>query len=112
MFDFWDEKALGAAHEAVAPAPVEALGSRLFALTPVAPRAQVIGTTLHLGMGCLEAGGIRAREDGALGLTLRLPGPRRGAVWIAVPGETMARRIEVSFEDTLSLALPPAASPC
>jgi hypothetical protein len=112
VFDFWDEKALGAAHEALAPAPVEALGSRLFALTPVAPRAQVIGTTLHLGMGCLEAGGIRAREDGALGLTLRLPGPRRGAVWIAVPGETMARRIEVSFEDTLSLALPPAASPC
>jgi hypothetical protein len=111
VFDFWNEEALGETQEALAPVPVEALGSRLFALTPVAPRAQVIGTTLHLGMGCLEAGGIRVREDGALGLTLRLPGPRGGAVWIAVPGEAMPRRIEVSFEEALSLALPRADGP-
>jgi len=111
VFEFWQEEALGLAQEAVAPTPVPAGGSRLLALTPLAPRAQVIGTTLHLGMGCLEASGLRAREDGPLELTLRLPGARSGAVWITPPGEGAARRIEVSFEDTLSLAVPLAQSP-
>jgi hypothetical protein len=105
VFEFWHERVLGESKEGVAPAPVQAFGSRLLALTPVAPRAQVIGTTLHLGMGCLEVGGVRARDDGALGLTLRLPGARSGAVWIASPGET-PRRIEVSFEGSQSLTIP------
>ncbi|HME71588.1 MAG TPA: hypothetical protein VKM54_17210, partial [Myxococcota bacterium] len=91
--------------------PVLAGGSRLLALTPVAPRPQVIGTVLHLGMGCLEASGLRARDDGPLELTLRLPGPRSGGIWIAVPGEGAARRIQVSFEDALSLTVPLAQSP-
>jgi hypothetical protein len=111
VFEFWQEEALGLAQEAVAPVPVPAGGSRLLALTPVAPRAQVIGTALHLGMGSLEASGLRAREDGPLELTLRLPGQRSGAVWIAFPGEAAARRIEVSFEDVLTLSLPLAQSP-
>ena len=111
VFEFWQERALGLAREAVAPAPVEAGGSRLLALTPVAPRPQVLATSLHLGMGCLEASGLRAREDGRLELSLRLPGRRSGAVWIALPGEAGIRRIEVSFEDTLSLVLPHEESP-
>jgi hypothetical protein len=106
VFEFWQEQVLGQSEDAVAPASVPAFGSRLLALTPVAPRAQVIGTSLHLGMGCVEAGGIRVQDDGALGLRLRLPGARKGAVWIALPGVAAARRIEVSFEDTLSLRLP------
>ncbi|HTF33110.1 MAG TPA: hypothetical protein VK714_05335 [Myxococcota bacterium] len=111
VFEFWQERALGLAREAVAPAPVEAGGSRLLALTPVAPRPQVLATSLHLGMGCLEASGLRAREDGRLELSLRLPGRRSGGVWIALPGEAGIRRIEVSFEDTLSLVLPHEESP-
>jgi hypothetical protein len=108
VFEFWPALALGEAQEALEPAPVEAGGSRLLALTPVAPRPQVIGTTLHLGMGSLEASGLRPREDGSLLLSLRLPGARSGAVFIAFPGEAGARRIEVSFEDALSLVVPPA----
>jgi len=106
VFEFWPALALGEAQEALEPAPVEAGGSRLLALTPASPRPQVIGTTLHLGMGSLEASGLRPREDGSLLLSLRLPGARSGAVFIAFPGEATARRIEVSFEDALSLVVP------
>jgi hypothetical protein len=108
VFDFWRELALGPVQEELAPAAVGAGGSRLLGLTPIAPRPQLVGTTLHLGMGCLEASGLRARDDGALDLTLRLPGRRNGALWVAFPGEAAARRIPVSFEDVLSLVVPMA----
>jgi hypothetical protein len=110
LFEFWEEWALGEAPEEVSPEPMAPGASRLLAFTPVTPRPQVIGTTLHLGMGSLEASGPRAREGLPLELTLRLPGRRKGAVFVAIPGEGV-RRIEVSFEDTLSLALSPAAGP-
>jgi len=105
VFDFWAERALGVQEE-IAPDFLAPGGSRLLALTPLAPRPQLIGSSLHLGMGCLEASGLRAREDGALGLTLRLPGRRSGALWIAFPNKAFVRRIPVSFEDTLSLMVP------
>jgi hypothetical protein len=111
VFEFWREEALGELQEGVPPATVEAGGSRLLALTPLASRPQLIGTTVHLGMGCLEASGLRARDDGRLELTLRLPGPRSGALWIAIPGEPVPRRIELSFEDALSLVVPPLPGP-
>jgi len=110
VFEFWREEARESL-EGVPPATVEAAGSRLLALTPLAPRPQLIGTTLHLGMGCLEASGLRARDDGGLELKLQLPGRRNGALWISIPGEAVPRRIEVSFEDTLSLLVPPAPGP-
>jgi hypothetical protein len=104
-FDFFAGRPLGRIAGEVPPATVAAGGCRLLALTPEAPRAQVIGTTLHVGMGALEVVALRAEPTG-LRLLLRHPGRHAGDVWIAHPDGSL-QRVPVAFENDLELAVPP-----
>jgi len=108
VFDFAAGEDLGLRTGAVEPRTVPAGGYRLLGLTPPAGRPQVIGTTLHVGLGTLEVAALRpgARQD-ALELVLRHPGTHGGTVFVAMPGESHARRVEVDFRDEAIVPIPP-----
>jgi hypothetical protein len=102
VFDFWADAELGLVEECVPPRLVAAGGCRLLALTPPAPRPQVIGTTLHVGMGTLEVAALRPAPDG-VDVVLRHPGRHAGSVWIALPDEPRPRSVRVRFTDSAVL---------
>ncbi|UCE87431.1 MAG: hypothetical protein JSU66_06890 [Deltaproteobacteria bacterium] len=79
----------------------------MLGLTPVARRPQVVGSTLHIGMGPLEVAALRATRRGALRLSLRWPGAQRGTIWIAAAGARDARPLAVRFEDAADLDVAP-----
>ena len=109
VFDFWPGRYLGVAEERVAATRVPGGGCRLLGLTPLAARPQLVGSTLHLGMGTLEGFALEEGPGAALRLELRLPGEREGELWIAPAGSRSARRLTVRFRDAGSFDLPPAA---
>lgn len=107
VFDFFAERDLGPCRDRVPDAPVPPGGCRLLGVTPPADRPQVVGSTLHVGMGTLEAAALRSGGRGApLRLVLRHPGAHRGAVFVAVPGEPRARRVPVAFRDEAVVEVP------
>jgi hypothetical protein len=105
-FEFFEGRDLGLCARAVAPAPVAPGGCRLLGLTPAADRPQVTGSTLHVGMGTLEVGALRGGGTEGLRLVLRHAGVHRGAVHVAVPGESTPRRVAVSFRDHAEVEVP------
>ncbi len=107
VFDFWPGRYLGVLEDRVPVAPVAGGGCRLLALTPVAARPQLVGSTLHVGMGTLEGFALEQGPGGALRVELRLPGEREGEIWIASAASRSARALAVRFRDAGSFELPP-----
>jgi hypothetical protein len=103
-FDFWDERDLGLLEGSLSTAPLEPGRCRVIALTAPANRPQVVGTTLHLGMGTVEVAALRQEAAGRR-LALRLPGAHRGRVFVAEPDGGRVEAHDVAFEDATELQL-------
>ena len=103
VYDVWGERMLPDANDVLVSERLRSRESLLLRLAPDDGVARVLGSTLHLGGGALETAGLNA-GDGEGRLSLRLPGPRAGKLWVATgPGEPVA--LCVGFEDELDLAL-------
>jgi len=106
-FDFWENQPLGLLHDGIPARRVEPGGCRVVGLTPPSDRAQVVGSSLHIGMGTLEVASLRPLTQGHLVLSLRLAGAHRGDIWIAEPQSTTACRVAVAFTDAAMIELGP-----
>jgi hypothetical protein len=85
-FEFWRQQYLGAFADNVALDSVSAGGCQVIALRPVQRLPQVVGTSLHVGLGAVDVQDVRWRDDSAdLSLSLTAVGDREGAVTIALP---------------------------
>jgi len=104
-FDFWQEGDLGLLDGHLATGPLEPGRCRVIALTVPAKRPQVVGTTLHIGMGTLEVAALRQETEGRR-LVLRLPGAHRGRVFVAEPEGGRVAGHDVAFEDAAEPLLP------
>jgi hypothetical protein len=87
---------------------VDSGGCRVVGLTPPSDRVQVIGSSLHIGMGTLEVASLRPLPRSGHVLSLRLAGTHRGDVWITEPESTTARRVAVAFSDSARIEVGPA----
>jgi len=106
-YDFWENRPLGLLRDGIPPRSVPPGGCRVIALTPPADSAQVIGSSLHIGMGTLEVASLRTLPGSGHVLSLRLPGAHRGDVWIAESQSTTAERVPVDFTDAALIELDP-----
>jgi hypothetical protein len=107
-FDFWENQPLGLLGEGIPPRSTAPGGCRVIGLTPPSDRVQVIGSSLHIGMGTLEVASLRPQSRSEHRLSLRLPGSHRGDVWIVEPDEATARRVPVAFRDAASIEIGPS----
>ena len=82
----------------------------MIGLTPPSNRAQVIGSSLHIGMGTLEVASLRPHSRSGHLLSLRLAGAHSGDVWIAEPQSTTAVRVPVAFSDAAVIEVGLASS--
>jgi hypothetical protein len=78
-------------------------GCRVVGLTPPSDRAQVVGSSLHIGMGTLEVASLRPLSRRRHLLSLRLAGAHRGDVWFTEPESAQARRVPVAFRDAAAV---------
>jgi hypothetical protein len=108
-FDFWENQPLGLLQEGIPARGVAPGGCRVIGLTPPSNRAQVIGSSLHIGMGTLEVASLRPHSRRGHVLSLRLAGIHRGDVWIAEPESTEAARVPVAFSDAALIEIAPAS---
>jgi hypothetical protein len=106
-FDFWENQPLGLLQDGVPARSVDPGGCRVIGLTPPADRAQVIGSSLHIGMGTLEVASLRPHSRSGLLLSLRLAGAHRGDVWICQPQSTEVARVPVAFSDAAVVEVGP-----
>jgi hypothetical protein len=107
-FDFWENQPLGLLHDGIPVRGVEPGGCRVIGLTPPSDRVQVVGSSLHIGMGTLEVASLRPLSRSRHVLSLRLAGTHRGDVWISEPQSTTARRVPVAFSDAAVIEIGPA----
>lgn len=107
-FDFWENEPLGLLHDGIPARVVDPGGCRVVGLTPPSDRVQVIGSSLHIGMGTLEVASFRPLPRSGHVLSLRLAGTHRGDLWIADPESTTARRVAVAFSDSARIEVGPA----
>jgi alpha-galactosidase len=80
-------------------------GARLLRLTPAARLPGLVGSTLHLAGGALEAARVRRGDDGGASVKLRLPGRREGRILVARADGAVVP-VRVAFEDELELEVP------
>jgi hypothetical protein len=106
-FDFWENQPLGLLHDGIPPRGVDPGGCRVVGLTPPSDRVQVIGSSLHIGMGTLEVASLRTLSPSGHLLSLRMPGAHRGEVWVTEPESTTARRVAVEFSDAAVIEVGP-----
>jgi hypothetical protein len=109
-FDFWENRPLGLLHEGIPARGVDPGGCRVIGLTPPSDRAQVIGSSLHIGMGTLEVASLRPHSPSGHLLSLRLAGTHRGDVWIAESQSTTAVRVPVAFRNAAVVEVGAATS--
>jgi len=107
-FDFWENQPLGLLDDGVPARGVDPGGCRVIGLTPPSDRAQVIGSSLHIGMGTLEVASLLPHSRSGHVLSLRLAGAHHGEVWITEPQSTKAARIPVAFSDAAVIEVGPA----
>jgi hypothetical protein len=107
-FDFWDNQPLGLLQDGIPPRSVDPGGCRVIGLTPPSDRAQVVGSSLHIGMGTLEVASLRPLSRGRHLLSLRLAGAHHGDVWFTEPERAEARRVPVAFRDAAVIEVEPA----
>lgn len=108
-FDFWENRPLGLLHGGIPARGVPPGGCRVIGLTPPADSVQVIGSSLHIGMGTLEVASLRTLPRGGHVLSLRLPGAHRGDIWITEPQSTTAHRVPVAFTDAALIEINPVS---
>ena len=109
-FDFWENQPLGLLHDGIPARGVDPGGCRVIGLTPPSDRAQVIGSSLHIGMGTMEVASLRPHSRSGHLLSLRLAGAHSGDVWIVEPESTRAVRVPVAFSDATVIEVGPASS--
>jgi alpha-galactosidase len=105
VYDVWEDR-LQTVHEArLRIGPLAPHACALLRLTPMDERPRVVGSTLHLSGGAVEAEGIRADGPGGARLRLRVPSPRRGRVLVDPGcGRAVATHVEFSGDLELSVA--------
>jgi hypothetical protein len=108
-FDFWENQPLGLLRDGIPTRGVDPGGCRVIGLTPLSDRAQVIGSSLHIGMGTLEVASLRPHSRRGHVLSLRLAGTHRGDVWIVEPESTEPARVSVAFSDAAVIEVAPAS---
>jgi hypothetical protein len=85
-FEFWRQVYLGAFGESITLGSVPPGGCQVVALRPVQRMPQVVGTSLHVGLGAVDLQDVRWRDDSAdLSLSLTAVGDREGTITIVVP---------------------------
>jgi hypothetical protein len=85
-FEFWTQTYLGTTSNRLVVDQVPAGGCRVIALRAQQAQPQVIGTSLHVGLGAVELQDVQwVEETSDLRLTLTAVGDREGTVTIAVP---------------------------
>lgn len=105
VFEFWRQKYIGVVENSPLPLgfSIPKHGCALLSLTPVTGKPRVVGTSLHLGMGTMELTSEKIEGD-VLKISLELPGPRKGRVWVVVPDrpgrEALISR-EIAFMDKI-----------
>ncbi len=103
VYDVLGDRDLGvAAERRLRTASVPAHGALLLRLTPEARLPGLVGSTLHLAGGALEAARLRRGTDGGALVKLRLPGARRGRILVA-RADGVVVPVRVGFEDELEL---------
>jgi hypothetical protein len=106
VFDFWEERYLGVVEQFVPSASVAPGGCRVLGLSPILSRPQVVGSSLHLGMGTLEVASLRELAGGGLHVSLRLPGWRSGSIWVAPAHSRVAKSAAVRFRARGAVEIP------
>jgi hypothetical protein len=108
-FDFWENQSLGLLNDGIPARGVDPGGCRVIGLTPPSNRAQVIGSSLHIGMGTLEVASLLPQARSGHVLSLRLAGAHRGDLWIAEPQSEKAVRVPVAFSDAAVIEVGPTS---
>ncbi len=105
VYDFFANAYLGLTDEGVASREVGAGGCRLLALTPQAERPQVVGSSLHVGMGTAEVAALRER-DGGLVLAMRHAGQHAGNVFVSPGSRAPVQDVAVRFDGRGEFVVP------
>lgn len=105
VFEFWRQKYVGIVEKSPLSLPfsIPKHGCALLSLTPVTGMPKVVGTSLHLGMGAVELISEEIQGD-IMKITLELPGPRKGRVWVILPGKPSHEALmsrEIAFMDRI-----------
>ncbi len=103
VYDVWNDRYRGVCLQPLSGDPVPAHGCVLLRIAPTDGRPRVVGSTLHLSGGVMEGSRIRRDEEGRASVLLRMPGARRGRVWID-PGSGQPVPVHLEFENELVLA--------
>jgi alpha-galactosidase len=102
VYDVLGDRDLGVASEPRLRTEVPPHGARLLRLTPADRLPALVGSTLHLAGGAIEAARLRRTDDGGALVKLRLPGRREGRILVA-DREGSVVPVRVGFEDELEL---------
>jgi len=104
IWDVWGQRDMGLRKGPVEIDGVPSHGSLLLRISPADGRARLVGSTLHIGAGSIEASRIKAHDDGTVSVKLALPGQQRGRVAVLTPAGR-AFGIHVSFSDEVEFGL-------
>jgi alpha-galactosidase len=104
VYDVWQDR-LETLHEGeLRIGPLAPHACALLRLAPIDGRPRVVGSTLHLSGGAVEAEGIRVEGPDGVSLRLRVPSPRRGRVLVD-PGSGRPVATHVEFSGDLELSV-------
>jgi alpha-galactosidase len=103
VYDVWDDRYVGVGRGSFYPGPIPAHGCALLRVTPADGRPRVVGSTLHVSGGAVEATRVQADGDGWAKVRLQAPGSRSGHVWVD-PGSGEPVSTHVKFVDELTLS--------
>jgi alpha-galactosidase len=102
-YDVWTDRYLGAHSGPVRLEPIPAHGCALVRLVPADGRPRLVGSSLHLGGGLVEAVSVEKDDEGRVRIRLALPGERRGRVLVD-DGSGRPLPVHVRFESALELS--------
>ena len=103
-YDALGDRDLGAIEERFEAGPVPPHGALLLRLVPLARLPGIVGSTLHLAAGAVEAARPQRLAGGGMRLRLRLPGPREGRLLVA-GAESPPLALHVAFAHSLEVGL-------
>ncbi len=105
VYDVWEDRLRTVHEEGIRIGPLAPHASALLRLTPMDGRPRVVGSTLHLSGGAVEAERIRVDGPDGVRLRLQVPSPRRGRVLVDPgSGRPVATHVELSGDLELSVA--------
>lgn len=108
-FEYWTQRYIGVIEDRKKELPftLKPHGCALISLIPVSDEPRVIATSLHLSMGAIDV--VEEKLEGnKLKVSLSLPGPRRGKVYVILPGKPAKEAIvskEIAFMDRVQVEI-------